>query len=216
MKIALFIAGIVILLSVGLFIFSKNGAPNRQDSSGNSAVLGVNTIFSSDWVKGNREAKVTLVEYSDFQCPACGAYYPVLKQLQQEFGEGIVFVYRHFPLRQVHANAELAARSAEAAGKQGKFWEMHDVLFENQKEWSDQPNAKETVIKYAQSLDLDIERFKSDLDSKEVREKVNDDYQSGIKARVNSTPTLFLNGNKLDNPRNYGEFKDLIQKAISQ
>ena len=155
-----------------------------------------------------------LIEYSDFQCPACGVYYPIIKALQQEFGESIVFVYRNFPLRQIHANADLAARSAEAAGKQGKFWEMHDMIFENQKDWASQSNAKKSMIEYAQSLNLDAERFKTDLDSKEVKEKVNNDYLSGIQAKVNAVPTFFLNGTKLQNPESYEEFKKLLEEAI--
>lgn len=212
-----FIIGIIVatlaILGVGIFFVSRE-APSKNSTSVSSGEL--LKVAEDDWVKGNKEAKVTLIEYSDFQCPACGAYYPIVKQLNHEIGDKIVFAYRHFPLRQAHPNAELAAQAAEAAGRQGKFWEMHDMLFENQKEWSNQSSPKETIGKYAQSLNFDIERFKSDLDSKEVKGKVNNDYQSGIKARVNSTPTFFLNGNKLDNPRNYEEFKDLIQKVISQ
>lgn len=203
----------LVLLLFGLYKLGSSATTSRQNSS---SVPGVNTVSSSDWTRGNKEAKTVLIEYSDFQCPACGTYYPVLKKLQQKFGESVVFAYRHFPLRQIHANAELAARSVEAAGKQSKFWELHDILFENQKTWSNQPNAKETIIQYAQSLNLDMDRFKTDLDSKEVKEKINNDYKSGIAARVNATPTFFLNGNKPDNPRSYEEFKDLIQKAISQ
>ncbi len=188
-------AAVLALAVLGLYRLSRTGISEQAPS----IVPGVGTV---------------LIEYSDFQCPACGVYYPIIKALQQEFGESIVFVYRHFPLRQIHANADLAARSAEAAGKQGKFWEMHDMIFENQKDWASQSNAKKSMIEYAQSLNLDAERFKTDLDSKEVKEKVNNDYLSGIQAKVNAVPTFFLNGTKLQNPESYEEFKKLLEEAI--
>src|SRR3989338_2093696 len=148
-----FIIGIVFatfaILGVGIFFVSRDSSYKNPTSVNSQELL---KIIENDWVKGNKEAKVTLIEYSDFQCPACGAYYPVVKQLNEEVGDKIVIAYRNFPLRQVHQNAQIAAQAAEAAGKQGKFWEIHDMLFENQKEWSSYVNAKEIFIKYAQSL----------------------------------------------------------------
>ena len=128
----------------------------------------------------------------------------------------IQFIYRHFPLRQTHRNAELASRVAEAAGRQDKFWEMHDMIFANQTEWSDQRNAKNLFLQYAASLNLDVKKFEDDIDAKEIKDKVQNDYQSGVKFRVNSTPTFFLDGKKLQNPRTYEEFKGLIEEAISK
>lgn len=162
------------------------------------------------------DVDVTLVEYSDFQCPACGAYYPIVKQLNLELAGRIKFVYRHFPLTKIHENANLAALSAEAAGKQNKFWEMHDMIFENQNKWSDDKDAKNLFIEYARSLNLDIEKFKIDLDSKEVQEKVTNDYQNGIRLGVNSTPTFFLNSTKLQNPASYEAFKKLLEEGIAK
>ena len=207
---------VVIWVLVAVFIggviwgIVKNIAPASLEPS---ALSGVS---SADWVKGNRESKIVLVEYSDFQCPACGAYHPVVKQLVEEFGNDVAFVYRHFPLRQIHPNADLSARAAEAAGAQGKFWEMHDLLFENQKEWSNQKNAVDSFVKYAESLGLSSEQFKSDIDSKEVKQKVNEDYNGGTSLKISGTPTFFLNGKKLQNPRNYEEFKSIIEQAIKQ
>jgi protein-disulfide isomerase len=194
-----------------IFAFRLSG-----NSTSDQPALAVDAVAASDQTKGNSESKVLLVEYSDFQCPACGRYYPLLKQLNQELGDQIQFVYRHFPLKQTHKNAEPAAFAAEAAGKQGKFWEMHDLIFEGQKDWSEKRNAKETFAEYAQSLNLDMERFKTDVESKEIKNKVRNDYSSGIKAGVNSTPTLFLNGKKLQNPRGYEELKQLVEEAMAQ
>ena len=191
-------------------IASRNSPNNKQPLSLASAVI------ESDWIKGNKESKVIITEYSDFQCPACASYYGLVKQLHKDFGDRIAFVYRHFPLRQIHANAEIAALSAEAAGKQGKFWEMHDMIFENQKKWEGDKNAKEIFIGYAEELGLNAEQFKQDLDSKEVKEKVEADYQSGVKAGVNHTPTFFVNGGEIQNPRSYEEFKNIINEAESE
>lgn len=214
LKVGLIIASGV-LLTIFVIIKLAGSKPPADKTSGQST-SSVNIISSSDRVLGNKDAKVTLVEYSDFQCPACGAYYPIVKQLNLELAGRIQFVYRHFPLRQTHANANLAALSAEAAGKQNKFWEMHDMIFENQNKWSGEKNAKDLFVEYAQKLNLDIEKFKIDLDSDEVQEKVTNDYQSGIRLGVNATPTFFLNGTKLQNPASYEAFKKLLEEAISK
>ncbi|MEK7590144.1 MAG: thioredoxin domain-containing protein [Patescibacteria group bacterium] len=173
----------------------------------------LDAVSATDWMKGGKEAKIILVEYSDFQCPACAAYYPFVKQLTQDFGDKLQIVYRHFPLRQIHKNADASAYAAEAAGRQGKFWEMHDMIFDNQSEWANKYSVEETFVNYATALGLDIEKFKSDIDSKEVKDKVENDYLSGIRSNVNATPTFFLNGKKILNPRSYDEFKTIINQA---
>lgn len=167
-----------------------------------------------DNIKGNKESKVILVEYSDFQCPACGAYYPMVKKLNEEYAQKIEFVYRHFPLSQ-HKNANLAARVAEASGRQGKFWEMHDMLFENQPTWSESGNALEIFTSYAEKIGLNMEKFKNDIDLKEIKDKIDADYQSGLASGVAGTPTFFLNGKSLQNPRSYEEFKNILDQAIN-
>ena len=162
------------------------------------------------------EGKAVLVEFSDFQCPACAIYYPLVKQLKAEFGDKLGVVYRHFPLRNIHKNADLAARASEAALNQDKFWEMHDMIFENQKEWSTSNNALSLFTNYAVSLGLDREKFLADIDSNFVYDKVNSNYQEGLSLKVGGTPTFFLNGKKIINPRSYNEFKLLIQNTLEQ
>lgn len=154
-------------------------------------------IVLSDRTKGNENSKIELIEYSDFQCPACGAYYPYVKQITEEFLGQVRFAYRHFPLRQ-HKNAELAGRAAEAAGKQNKFWEMHDLLFENQQTWSNSDKAEDIFTAFAAKLDLNVEKFGADINSKEVKDKIADDLKSGLSIRVNATPTFILNGKMLN------------------
>ena len=171
------------------------------------------SVAESDWVKGNREAKTILVEYSDFQCPACRYYHPWLNQLLQKMGEDVAFVYRHFPLPQ-HKNAEPAAWAAEAAGMQDKFWEMYDLIFETQDAWSNVRGVTDIFGEYAEDLDLDVERFINDLESKDIKNKVENSYLSGIQSRVNSTPTFFLNGVKIQNPASYEELKEILSESI--
>lgn len=174
-----------------------------------------NIIAPDDQIKGGQDAKAVLVEYSDFQCPACGFYYPVVKSLSEEFGNNLAIVYRHFPLPQ-HQHAKLMASAAEAAGKQGKFWEMHDMIFDNQKNWVNLRNVKDIILGYAESLELNIGQFKEALESKEIQQKVEKHYRDGVRASINSTPTFFLNGKKISNPRNYDEFRNIIFQAIDE
>ena len=134
------------------------------------------------------------------------------KQLAAELGDDFQLVHRHYPLPE-HANAELAARSAEAAGRQGKFWEMHHLLFARQKEWAKKAKAEaeRIFVQYAASLNLDTEQFQGDLRSQEIIDKITNDYQEGRRYGVKVTPTFFLNGEKIiGKPRTYEEFKALI------
>lgn len=171
-------------------------------------------VDSADNYSGNKDAKTVLVEYSDFQCPACGAFYPIVKQLVADNSSKLKLVYRNFPLQQ-HANARIAAYAAEAAGKQGKYWEMHDKIFENQNSWSEQTNARDIMIKYTLDLKLNVDQFKKDIDSKEIKDKVDGDYQSGVDSNIDSTPTFFLNGKKMLPPNSFDDFKNQITNAIN-
>ncbi len=194
-----------VLLLIGIIKIA--GTPAYE-----SSILS-DSVAESDWVKGNREAKTILIEYSDFQCPACRYYYSWVNQLLQEMGEDVAFVYRHFPLPQ-HKNAEPAAWAAEAAGMQDKFWEMYNLIFENQNAWSNARGVTDIFGEYAEDLDLDAERFINDLESKDIKNKVENNYLSGIQSRVNSTPTFFLNGVKIQNPTSYEEFKEILRESI--
>jgi protein-disulfide isomerase len=202
-----------IILIGGIFLFSSGEQATQETIA---KVQATTAITETDQVKGTQNAAAILIEYSDFQCPACTRYHSFVNQAMEEFGSEIQVVFRHFPLTQIHPNAELAARAAEAAGKQGKFWEMHDLLFDLRDEWSNEANPQDFFLEYAQSLNLDIEEFKTDLDSPEVKDKVTQDYQSGLQLGVNATPTFFLNGTKLQNPRTYEEFKTLLQSATAE
>lgn len=201
---------ILVLLGGSIWALVKFGGGATSDDS----LLLADSVSSTDWVTGNKESKVILIEYGDFQCPACAAYYPIVKQIIGEHENQMQFVYRHFPLPQ-HQNAKPAAYAVEAAGKQGKFWEMYAKIFENQNDWATKRNANDTFKEYAQSLGLNVDQFSNDVGSEEIKSKVNDQNQSGVKIGINSTPTFFLNGKQI-HPRNYDEFKQLIQQTISQ
>jgi len=148
-------------------------------------------LLTSTHTTGNSDSKVVLVEFSDFQCPACGAYKPVVDQLLEKYGEKILFGYRHFPLPQ-HENALKAAIASEAANNQGQFWAMNDYLFENQENLT-----AEVIGKGAEKLELDMKKFDEDIQNKELASLVERDKNDGNRLGVNSTPTFFLNGKKL-------------------
>lgn len=194
-----------------VFLF---GSPDG--SGGGSGNFGaIPPVTANDWIKGNKDSKVELVEYSDLQCPACLSREPLIKKLMDEFGTNIKFVYRHFPLRSIHKNGQMAAQAAEAAGMQGKFWEMHGILFENQSKWSPESSGdvKDSFADYAGQIGINVEQFKEDLESDAAEEWVNEDYNGGDDAGVNATPTFFLNGKQI-NPGSYEDFRELLRNAI--
>lgn len=197
------------LLIIGLaYLGSKSSSSNI---SGTPA-----PIADSDWVKGNSDAKVTIIEYSDFQCPACASAYPMMKKAVQEFGDKIRFVYRHFPLVQIHQNAELAAEASEVVGLQGKFWEMHDMLFDKQSNWGTSKDAKKLFAQYVGELGLDKAKFESDLSSDAVKQKIKNSRSEAARINLGGTPSIFINDKIIDNPGSYDELKKLIDVVLSQ
>lgn len=166
--------------------------------------------------KSDAEADIVLTEYSDYQCPACGYYYPLVEKLKKEFGSQLKVEYRYFPLNS-HQYAALAARAAEAARNQGKFKAMHDLLFKNQDSWSSSGNPQSTFIGYAKELGLDLQQFKSDLNAGETQKAVMEQKQEGVNMGVNSTPTFYINGIKVQQlPRSYEQFKSLIESQMPE
>jgi protein-disulfide isomerase len=150
-------------------------------------------VGARDHAQGPEAAPVTLVEYGDYECPHCGRAYPIVKAVQERLGKRLRFVFRNFPLREAHPHAEAAAESAEAAAGQGKFWEMHDVLFENQGAL-----AGTDLLAYAEGLGLDAKRIARDLEAGTHAPRVREDFVSGVRSGVNGTPTFFINGARFD------------------
>jgi len=203
----------VILILIILVVFSSNDSGGPNYTGGNTQ----EPAISDEWVRGNKDSSVVLIEYSDFQCPACKLYEGLLFQVQEQYGDRVAFIYRHFPLTQIHANADLAARASEAAGLQDKFWEMQDLLFTGQDQWSKLINANSVFKGYAQELGLDLTKFQKDITSEAVRQQVVDDYARGLKVGVAGTPTFILNGVKLPrNPGSYEEFAALLDQIVQK
>lgn len=164
---------------------------------------------NSDHYKGNPDAPLVLVEYGDFECPDCGQAHPILKEAMEELSDKVCLVFRNMPLDQlypIHPHATIAAQGAQAASLQGKFWEMHDLLFQNQEGLSE-----EKIVELAESLNLNMEQFEEDFASAEVAEQVENDLNSGKDNGVTSTPTFFLNGEKIENSRDYSALLQLLR-----
>ncbi len=176
-------------------------------------VPAIDEVTDQDIVKGYDKAPLTLVEYSDFQCPACRTQHNTIRSAWKDIQRKVKMVYRHFPLTRIHAHATLAAYYTEAANRQDKFWEMHDLLFDNQASWSKLEDPSKTFDEYAKRISLDMEQLKMDLNSDEVKNKILADTASARKAGVNSTPTLFLDGELLSNISDRESFIDAIENA---
>lgn len=168
-------------------------------------------VSGRDHVQGLPTAAVTLVEYGDYECPHCGAAHPIVKQLQEAMGEELRYVFRHFPLTQIHPHAQAAAEAAEAAGAQGKFWEMHDLLFEYQDSLEEG-----NLLRFAAALELDVTRFANDLERGIFEERVREDFMSGVKSGVNGTPTFFINDVRHDGPWDYESLLDAVSRAADE
>jgi protein-disulfide isomerase len=150
-------------------------------------------VGPNDHVQGPEEAPVTLVEYGDYECPHCGRAYPIVKQLQKRFGKKLRFVFRNFPLKEIHPHAWEAAEVAECAGAQDRFWEMHDAIFENQQNLSNQ-----TLVDLAHQLKLDVQAVAKSLKAGDFTDRIQADFSGGVRSGVNGTPTFFINGERHD------------------
>ena len=205
-------AVLITAVTIAATVLSK-GQEGKDILTSTAPVLTVD-----DWTQGNAQAKVTVTEYGDFQCPACAKYEPIVQKLIAEYGDRILFGFRDFPLYQIHKYASISARAAEAAGQQGKYWEMHDLLYANQTKWSvvgSETEALNLFKTYAQQIGIDPIRFATDVDTAAVHDKINVDVRSANDADVNSTPTFFVNNKKIPNPQSYDEFKSILDAALT-
>ena len=199
------VIGAVALMTLPQFI-------QNNDGNGSSQIK----VSADDHKKGLENAPVVLVEYSDFECPACRAYFPIVSAINEEYKDKITFVYKHFPLSNIHVRATGAAIAAEAAGRQGKFWQMHDLLFETQDVWSREGVARDQFIALATQLELDIEKFTQDMDDQILSDKVDRNFQEGFSEGVQGTPTFFINGEKIANPRGFEDFQRAIDEVLAE
>jgi protein-disulfide isomerase len=161
-----------------------------------------------DHIQGPAEAAVTLLEYGDYECPYCGAAYPIIKEVQERMGERLRFVFRNFPISTSHPHAEQAAEAAESAATQGRFWQMHDLLYENQQRLGD-----EDLRSYAEQLGLEVEPFDRELTEHVHAPRVHEDFMSGVRSGVNGTPTFYINGARYDDSYDLETLLAALQRA---
>lgn len=200
---------VVVGLLGGLVIWTRasNPAVNVSNVNNNSVLAATaDSGGIADHVTGKTDSKVLLVEYGDYQCPSCGGAYPNLKTLLDQYGDRIAFVFRNFPLTSIHPNARAGAAAAESAGLQGKYWEMHDLLYANRDTWINLDTTQRTdqFVTFANQLGLDTTKFKTDLSNADVNKKINFDVALGKAHSVAATPTFYLNGEKLDDATSGG------------
>jgi protein-disulfide isomerase len=200
------IIAVILIVFGGILLFKDNKA-NAPTSSSNGK--------PTQHVQGKGSTGVTLVEYGDYQCPFCGQYYPIVKAVEQKYNDQITFQFRNLPLLQIHQNAFAAARAAEAAGLQNKFWEMYDKLYENQDSWSSSKDPLSVFTQYATQIGLKTDTFKTDFASSSVNDAINADIKEFNKTGAEmSTPTFFLDGKKIS-PKSVDEFSKFIDAAIA-
>jgi protein-disulfide isomerase len=168
------------------------------------------SVSASDHAEGPADAPVTLVEYGDYECPHCGRAYPIVKRLQRAMGNRLRFVFRNFPLSDMHPHAAAAAAAAEAAAGQGRFWPMHDWIFEHQAHLDDA-----SLVGAAEGLGLDVDRFVADANSTAVAARIDADVDGGARSGVNGTPTFFVNGLRVDAGYDYDSLLSVLQEALA-
>jgi protein-disulfide isomerase len=168
-------------------------------------------VGEQDHIEGHLDAAIELLEFGDYECPHCGRAYPIIKIIQKKMGKKLKFVFRNFPLAEVHPHAVTAAIAAEAAALQGKYWPMHDILFENQQDLSGQ-----AILNYARYIGLDEPEFMKNLHQPELQHKVETDFENGIRSGVNGTPTFFINGNRYNGSWEPVEFLAYLNEALTE
>ena len=189
------------------------GAAQQQQQAPAAPVV----VEPSAHVRGPANAPVTIEEFSDFQCPTCGRMHPIVKQLLAKYPQQVRLVFRHYPLAQIHPYARESARAAEAAGEQGKFWEMADLLYEKQAEWSKATPARPYFVQYAQQLGLDVGRFQQDIDSTSIAMRVVNDERRAVSRKLGGTPTFIVNGRELkfEESNDLGKLSAAVDRAIA-
>ncbi|MDZ7681378.1 MAG: thioredoxin domain-containing protein [Fodinibius sp.] len=163
-----------------------------------------------------QKPSITIVEYSDYQCPACGYFHPIIKKIKEKYGDQVQLELKFFPLNS-HRYAALAARAAQAAKNQGKFREMHNMLYEHQKQWSESGNPAPKFVNYAREIGLDIEQFKNELNARETQQAVMQQKKEGQQQGVRATPTFIIEGDQIGSlPKNFNEFDQLVQQYLNE
>jgi len=205
---------VAVALAAGIAVYWSRQSPASGGSS-SSKIATTDALPGGGHVRGKETAPVTLVEFGDYQCPSCGFYYPIVEELLKRNPDKVKLEFHHYPLIQMHPHALAAAMAVEAAGDQGKYWEMHDMIYNHQREWSIMPNPESEFLAYAAQLNLDANKFMQSVKSPDVENRIAEDIRRGTKVNVNGTPTFFINGQQVDPlPKGVDEFTQLIDAAI--
>lgn len=212
------VLAVIAIILIGIFVFTNSNKASAPSSGAGGL---------TNHVEGSASTGVKLVEYGDFQCPACGGYYPLVKQVFDKYQSQIQYQFRNFPLYQIHQNAMAGARAAEAADLQGKYWQMFDKLYtenglfyqaeqqgQNYPTWISSSNPLDDFSGYASSLGLNVAKFKTDYASKTVNDRIQADLKEGNRLKVDSTPTFFLDGKRISNPQSLDAFNKVIEAEI--
>ena len=220
------IAVVAVAAIVGAFLYmrSANTAPPARTNTANAnkaanpaaktnVLASATTGAEPAWSRGPSSAPVVIEEFADFECPSCAGFEPIIRQVKTIYGDKVRVVFRHYPLTQIHQKAYDAARATEAAGMQGKFWEMHDLLYDKQKDWTVSGDHRAEFANYAQQIGLDVERFKTDMLGMVTAQRVDADKKRGDSAQIRSTPSAFLNGRPLDFATEMGN-AEALRRAV--
>jgi protein-disulfide isomerase len=213
----LIIVVVLVTAAGGAWVFMRSSKQSKSSNNSPTPDPGLEPPGAEPpHIRGNPSAPVTLEEFADFQCPSCGAYYPELKKIESEFGDRLRVIFRERPLIPPHEHALIAAQAAEAAGLQGRFWEMHDKLYENQKTWSEANDLVPIFVDYAKQIGLDTDRFMKDLNGEAVATRIFQDGKRAHALNVNSTPTFFVNGKEAKDEQWKPEgLRAMINQALS-
>jgi len=207
---------IVIVLAVavaaGASVYLSRQPDKPEDTA--AAAPAHADIKGGGHIRGPENASLTLVEFGDYQCPSCGAYHPLVKEILNRYPQKLRLEFHHFPLVSIHPNSMLASKAAEAAGEQGRYWEMHDALFEHQREWSDSPNAEPIFVALASQMGLDSNKFMQGLRSPQLQDRILRDVERGQDAKVDAVPTFFINGERAHIKLSMEDFVQVIEAHL--
>lgn len=209
--IVVIVVAVAVAAGIAVFLSRQSAAP--AGTSPNK--IATDALPGGGHVRGKESAPITLVEFGDYQCPSCGFYYPIVEETLKRNADKVKLEFHHYPLIQMHPHALAAAMAVEAAGDQGKYWEMHDMIYIHQAEWSRLQNPESEFLTYAAQLNLDANKFMQSVKSTDVENRIAEDIRRGTKVNVNGTPTFFINGQQVDPlPKGVDEFSALIDAAI--
>ncbi len=216
-KILSVVGVITLVIIVGAAIFLNGGQQQQNQQTTTISKADQKLLVKSDSHQTQKpNAKVVLVEFGDYECPACGSAYPIVNEILSTYKNKIDFVFRNFPLTTVHQNAMIAAEAAEAAGAQGKYWEMHNKLYENQQEWGESTNPMDFFTNYAKELHLNVDQLVNDVQNKKYEKQIMADENDGNALGINATPTFFLNNQELVGVPTYNDLKNKIDALLKK